>query len=59
MTDLQNFKTVCTIWYYLRSIDGIELIEGPTPELISIDHATRDMACLRRMSSLRWIVSWS
>jgi hypothetical protein len=31
-------KTLVTVWYLIMSFDGKEPIEGPTPELIEINH---------------------
>ncbi len=33
-------KTIVTIWYVLMSFDGVEMIEGPTPEEITVFHTS-------------------
>jgi hypothetical protein len=39
MTDLQSIKTICTVWYMLKALDGSGVIvEGPTPELVPVTH---------------------
>jgi hypothetical protein len=30
--------TIVTVWYVLKSFDGQEVVEGPTPEVMEIQH---------------------